>query len=155
VNVFEAATPLAREPHGIDGVARLAGLRDADHECVLREHRVAVDPLTGDVGLDRYASPFLDDVPADDAGVVRGAGGDDHDAAQVAHFHLGEAERLEHQLMAAHAVADRLAHSFGLLVDLLQHERLVTALLGFLVVPVELLHLGMLDLDSVPEEAHG
>ena len=66
-----------------------------------------------------------------------------------------EAERLEHQLVAAHAVADRLAHRFGLLVDLLEHERLVAALLGLLVVPVELLHLGMLDLDAVPEEAHG
>ena len=38
----------------------------------------------------------------------------------------------------AHAVADRLGDGVGLLVDLLQHERLEAGLLGALVVPVEL-----------------
>ena len=55
--------------------------------------------------------------------------------------------------MPAYAVADRLAHRLGLLVDLLEHERLVAALLGRLVVPVELFDLGMLDLGAVAEEA--
>jgi hypothetical protein len=83
VNVFDAATPtsspqrvyglrlardlrshevrdrerprafLARQPHGVDRVARLARLRDADHERVLCEHWIPVDPLRRDVGLDR------------------------------------------------------------------------------------------------------
>ena len=38
----------------------------------------------------------------------------------------------------ADSVADRLGDGLGLLVDLLEHERLVAALLGALVVPVEL-----------------
>ena len=38
----------------------------------------------------------------------------------------------------AHAVADRLGDGLGLLVDLLEHEGLEAALLGALVVPVEL-----------------
>ncbi len=150
-----ARAALAREPYRVDGVARLARLRDPDHERVLRQHGVAVDPFARDVGLDGHARPLFDDVPADDARVVRGAGGDDHDAAQVAHLHLRQAERLEHQLVAADAVADRLAHRLGLLVDLLEHERLVAALLGFLVVPVELLHLEVLALDAVLEETDG
>ena len=68
--------------------------------------------------------------------------GDDHDPAQVADLELGHAERLEHERVAADAVADRLAHRLRLLVDLLEHERLVAALLGALLVPVELLPLG-------------
>ena len=51
---------------------------------------------------------------------------------------LGQPEPLEHEPAVPRAVADRLAHRLGLLVDLLEHERLVAALLGALVVPVEL-----------------
>src|SRR5664279_721934 len=149
------AVRLAREPHRVDRVARLTRLRDSDHERVLGEHRVAVDPLARDVGLDGHPRPLFDDVATDDAGVVRGARGDDHDAPQVAHLHLRQAERLEHQLVAADAISDRLAHRLRLLVDLLQHEGLVAALFGFFVVPVELFHLGMLDLDAVLDEADG
>ena len=47
-------------------------------------------------------------------------------------------EALELEPPVAHAVADRLGDRVGLLVDLLQHERLEAALLGALVVPVEL-----------------
>jgi hypothetical protein len=63
--------------------ARLARLRDPDHERVLVDHRVAVDPLGGDVRLDRDPRPLLDHVPADDARVVGGAAGEDHDPAQL------------------------------------------------------------------------
>ena len=45
---------------------------------------------------------------------------------------------VEHEGSVADAVADRLGDSLALLVDLLEHERLVAALLGALVVPVEL-----------------
>ena len=48
------------------------------------------------------------------------------------------AEPLEHEPAVADAVADRLGDGVGLLVDLLQHEGLEAALLGALVVPVEL-----------------
>ena len=48
------------------------------------------------------------------------------------------AQPFELEPAVAHAVADRLGDRLGLLVDLLQHERLEAALLGALVVPVEL-----------------
>ena len=57
--------------------------------------------------------------------------------------------------MAANAVADRLGHGLRLLEDLLQHERLVAALLGALLVPVDLLALGRLHLGAVEEEMDG
>ena len=129
-----ARSAIARELDRVDGVARLARLRDADHERVLRQHRVAVDPLARDVGLDRDARPLLDDVAPDDACVIRGARSDDDDAAEILDLRLGHAERVEHEVVAAHAVADRLAHRLRLLVDLLEHERLVAVLLRDLLV---------------------
>src|SRR3954452_16493425 len=50
------------------------------------------------------------------------------------------------------AVPDRLPHCLRLLVDLLQHESLVAALLGDLVVPVHRLDVLVLDLAFVVEE---
>ena len=57
---------------------------------------------------------------------------------QLAELVVAHPETLEHEPALAHAVADRLGDGVGLLVDLLQHERLVAALLRALVVPVEL-----------------
>ena len=85
--------------------------------------------------------------------MVRRAAGDDDDAAEVADLLLAQAERLEDDLVAAHAVADRLLHRLGLLVDLLQHERLEAALLGALEVPVDLLRGRRLDHLAVDEDA--
>ena len=83
---------LAGELHRGERVGGLARLRDADHERVLREHRVAVAPLARDVGLDRDARPLLDHVAPDDAGVVGGAAGEDHDPPEVPDLLVGEAE---------------------------------------------------------------
>ncbi len=143
-----------REAHGRDRVARLAGLRDPDHQRVLGENRVAVDPLGRDVRLDRQARPLLDDVAADDARVVGGAARENDDAAQVLDLLVGEPQSLELELGAGpDAVADRLAHRIGLLVDLLEHEGLVPALLGLLVVPLDRLDLLVLDRPVGVEEA--
>ena len=56
----------------------------------------------------------------------------------VAQLVLGHAEALEHEMAVADAVADRLGDALGLLVDLLEHERLVARALGDVVVPVDL-----------------
>ena len=86
---------LARQAHRGERVGRLAGLRDADHEVVLVEHRVAVAELRRDVHLDGHARPLLDRVAADQAGVVRGAAGHDHDPAQVAQLVVGDPDVAE------------------------------------------------------------
>ena len=46
-------------------------------------------------------------------------------------------------VVAQRAVGDRLGDGVGLLVDLLEHERLVAALLGGLLVPVDLRDLAL------------
>ena len=87
--------------------------------------------------LDGHARPLLDRVARGDGGVVRGAGGEDDDPAQHLQRVVAE-EAFELEPAVAHAIADRLGDGVGLLVDLLQHERLEAGLLGALVVPVEL-----------------
>ena len=51
---------------------------------------------------------------------------------------VGQADVVEVERLAAHALADRVRDRLRLLVDLLEHERLVAVLLGVLVVPVDL-----------------
>ena len=74
--------------------------------------------------------------------MVRGAAGDDHDPLAVAQHvvvELGEVDAVGPR----GAVGDRLGHGVRLLVDLLEHERLVAALLGLLGVPVDRLDLAL------------
>ncbi len=145
---------LPRETHRGQRVGGLARLRDADDERVPREDGVAVAPLARDVVLDGDARPFLDRVPRDDARVVRGAAGDDDDAPEVADLLVVEAEPVELEPPVADPVADRLLDRVRLLVDLLEHERLEAALLGRLVVPVDLVD-GPVDLVAVNRREGG
>ena len=62
----------------------------------------------------------------------------------LAHLVVAQPEPFEHNSAVPDPIADRLGNGLGLLVDLLQHERLVALLLGGLVVPV---HLGLRPLD--------
>ena len=130
---------LAREAHRGERVGGLAGLGDPDHEVAGPDDGVAVAVLGGDVHLDGHARPLLDRVAADQAGVVGGAAGDDHDALDVREDRLVERALLVEvdAVPAGGAVGDRVGDGVGLFVDLLEHERLVAALLGGLGVPVD------------------
>ena len=147
-----AGVLFAGKPHRCERVGRLAGLGDPDHERVPREDRVAVAPLAGDVRLDRNPRPLLDDVAADHAGVVGRPAGEDHDTAEVPQLLVSEAETLEDEVPVPHTVAERLLDRVRLLVDLLEHERLVAGFLRRLVVPVDLERLAhdlaVLDVDE-------
>ena len=67
---------------------------------------------------------------------------DDDDAAEVAQLLVVEAQPVQLEPPVADPVADRLLDRVGLLVDLLEHERLEAALLGRLDVPVDLVDFG-------------
>ena len=110
-------------------------------EVARADHRVAVAVLGGDVHLDRDARPLLDRVAADQAR----RGSEVPQATTTIRLHVAQdasslAELVEVDAVGADgAVGDRLGDGVGLLVDLLEHERLVAALLGGLLVPVDLL----------------
>ena len=113
-------------------------MRDPDDECAPVDDRIPVHPLGRNVELDRNAGPLLDDVAAYHARVVGRPACHEDDALELFDVLAGHVEALEDERAVPDAVADRLGDGIGLLVDLLQHERLVARLLGALVVPVEL-----------------
>ena len=133
-----ARSGFPRQLQRLDRVARLTRLRDADDEVVLVDDRIAIDPFAGDVELDGDAGPLLDHVAADDACVVRSAGGEEDDPAELLDVLAGHVEPLEDEGSMANSIADRLGDGLGLLEDLLEHEGLEARFLGAFVVPVEL-----------------
>ncbi len=130
---------LAREPHGGQRVEGLARLGDADHQDVVAEHRVAVAKLAGQVDLHGQLGEGLHGIRGDQAGVVRGAAADDEHAAEVAQQVDGQVDLGEVDLpVVAQPAGKRVGQRLRLLVDLLDHEGLVAALLGGVGVPGDL-----------------
>jgi len=85
--------------------------------------------------------PLLDRVATDEPGVVGGAAGDDRDVAhaaqQIVVDRVTDLPQVD-PVPAGRAVEDRLGDRIRLLVDLLQHEGLVAALLRRVGIPVDL-----------------
>jgi hypothetical protein len=73
--------------------------------------------------------------------VVRGPTGDDHDPPHTRQHLVGELRELD--VIARRPVGDRLGDRVGLLVDLLEHEGVVAALLGGVGVPIDLHRLAL------------
>ena len=132
------APNLPGELHRLDRVAGLPRLRDTDHEGLGVEHGVPVDPFGRDVVLDGDPRPLFDRVARAHRGVVARPGREDHDPTQLAELAVVHPEAFELELALAKPVTDGLRDRVRLLVDLLQHERLVAGLLCALEVPVEL-----------------
>ncbi len=128
---------LPRVAHRLQRVGGLTGLRDGHHERVPVEHRVAVTELTRQLDLHREAGPVLDGVLGDEPGVVGGAAGDDEDLVDVPQILVGHALLVEHDAPGLEVPAQRVGERVRLLLDLLEHEVLVAALLGGGEVPVD------------------
>ena len=117
-------------------------------------HGVAVDPLGGDVRLDRDAPHSSSTYRPTTAAWYAVPHARMTTRRMFAQLLVREAEALELEPPVPDTVADRLGDGLGLLVDLLEHERLVAALLGALVVPVEL-DLVVLDRAAVARRRSG
>ena len=121
-----------------DRVGRLAGLGDRDDQRALVERRRRVAELGADVRPGRQAGPVLDRGRADERRVVGAAAGDQLDPVDRAQDLLEPGQFLDvDPVVAGHPAGDGLAERLGLLVDLLEHEVLVAALLGGLGRPVD------------------
>ena len=134
----DRAATLAGEAGRGDGVGGLARLGDRDDERPLVERRRAVAELGADVGPGRQPGPVLDRGRPDERRVVGAAAGDQLDARDRPQRLLEAGELVDvDPVEPVDASGDRLAERFGLLVDLLEHEMLVAALLGRLGRPVD------------------
>ena len=115
---------------GGQGIARLAGLADDNHEAARIHQGIAVAEFTGNVRFHRDPGEFLQIVFADKTGVVRRAAGNDKDlldAPQV-RFRPVQLGEIDGSLFLAQAAAHGLADGLRLFVNLLQHEMLEAAL---------------------------
>ena len=129
---------ILRVAHRLQGVGSLAGLRDRDDERRAVQHRVAVAELAGQLHLDGQARPVLDGVLGEHPGVVGGAAGHDEHLGDLAQFVVGDALFVEDDLPVAQMPHQCVGQRIGLLGDLLDHEVVVSALLGGGEVPVDM-----------------
>ena len=105
---------------------------------VLVERRRAVAELRADGGPGRQPGPVLDGRRPDERRVVGAAAGDQLDPGDRPQGRLEPDQLVDGDpVVAVDPAGDRLAQRFGLLVDLLEHEMLVAALLGGLGRPVD------------------
>ena len=123
-----ASATLLRDLHRGKRVGGLAGLRDGKHERLGIEDPVAVAPLAGDVGLGGHPAPLLDQVPTHEAGVQGGTAAHDQHAVDLTEIVVAQAKPVEMQFAVVKALGDGVADRRGLLMDLLEHERLVATL---------------------------
>ena len=118
-------------PRRGDRVGRLARLGDGDDERLAVERRRAVAELRADRGPRRQARPVLDRGGADERRVVRAAAGDQLHPLHAPNRVGQGLELLDlDPAVAVDPPGDRLAQCLRLLVDLLEHEVVVAALLG-------------------------
>ncbi len=87
--------------------------------------------------LDRQPGPVLDGVFGQQAGVVRGAAGDDEDLVDLAQFLIGKALLVEHDATVDEMPQQGVGDRGGLLGDLLEHEVVVATLFGGVEIPVD------------------
>ena len=100
------------------------------------EHRVAVAELARDVDLDWQPGPVLDRVLGDEAGVIAGAATDDEHLVDRTELVVGQAHLVEVEAtVGQEPIAQRLADRLRLLVDLLEHEVGIAALLCLFEMP--------------------
>ena len=114
-------------------VRRLARLGDADREHRASDDRVAVAVLGAVVHLDRHAGELLDQELADQPGVPGGAAGQRCGCARSARAPPRRSSPCRTGSAASSKstrAGEGVLHGLGLLVDLLEHEVLVAALLG-------------------------
>ena len=134
----DRTAPLAGQARRGDRVRGLAGLGDGDHERVRIEGRRRVAELRTHRDPRRDPGPFLDRCGANQGSVRGGAAGDQlhpvHPPERVGQpVHLGGVDGSG----GRDPPGERLAQGRGLLVDLLEHEVVVAALLGGLRRPVD------------------
>ena len=130
---------------GRQRVGRFAGLGHRHHERGGRDDGVAIAELACDLALAGDARPALDEVLRDKAGMVAGAARDDVNTVDEVELFNGKVQLIDGKSTAHQTARQRVADDARLLVDLLEHEVGVSALLGHVEVPVNVRDPGIFD----------
>ena len=125
-----------------EGIRRLPRLRERHDQGVGADLRVAVPELRADVRLGGDAGKALDHLAPHLGRVVRGAARDQDDAREPAQLLPGEVQIRQEAVpgLGRDPAAEGIGDRAGLLVDLLEHEVAVPALLGHDRVPRDVRH---------------
>ena len=131
--------PGARGLDGAEGVGGLSGLGDGDHQGPVIQDEVAISELRGDIHLCRQAGQPLDHEAAHQGRMVRRSAGDEDDPVQPigqprVQVRLGQRH---HGAVDEEPAPQGVRHRARLLVDLLQHEVTIPALLRRRRVPLD------------------
>ncbi len=124
--------PEARAAFAAARVSAVLRLGDADDEVGAAEDRVAVADLGGDFDLRGELGERFDPVASGHGGVGAGTAGEEVDALDSGDEFIGEADfgAVDEASGGVNAAAQGVFDGAGLLVDLLEHEVLKTALFG-------------------------
>ena len=126
------------QPHAGQRVRGLARLRDDHGKRVAAEGRPPVAELRGVHRTRMYARPVLDRELTQHRRVPRGSHAEQQHFSQPREVLVGGRELAEgNHTVICQAAAHGIRHCFGRLVDLLEHEVRVAALLGLAHVPVD------------------
>ena len=130
-------TELLGLPECCKGVRGLAGLADHDYHRPLLEYRIAVSELTCHIHFHRDPRDPLDHIFPCHPRMVRGAACHDEDLVDRPDLLVRHAKLLDHDVLILDPRTQRVGHCLWLFVHLLQHEMLITALLGGVGIPLD------------------
>ena len=102
----------------------------------MRQQRITIAELGGDIDRHRNASELFDDIFTDHTRVHSGTAGNDEDVFQISQRSEDDTALGQVRQSVLYARRDRCFDSRGLLVDLLEHIVRIAALLGAVLVPV-------------------
>ncbi len=121
-----------RLPQRSEGVGGLPTLRDGEDERPVIHRRVAVAKLARDLDVGGQAGEILKQIAAHEPGVPGRPAADDIELAQAREVVRGDGDlgQVHRLALEGDAAPQRVRDGARLLVDLLEHEVLVAALLG-------------------------
>jgi len=123
---------------GRQGIAGLAGLADDNHQRARIHQRIPIAELGRDVHLDRDPRQLLQIVLADQTGMIGRPAGGNRDFFDGGDLFPGPLQFVKGNgvVIFVHPGRHRIAESFGLFDDLLDHEMIVAALFRRFRIPV-------------------
>ena len=130
-DAVDKGTSLARKGYGSQRICGLTRLRHCNHDVIREKHGIAVAEFRSVLHLRRNAAYVLEQLLADERRVPGGAAGDEYHAPRCkpAVDIVPYAREDDAAALGIDAAADAVDDGTGLLIDLLEHEGWISALL--------------------------
>ena len=131
-------SPLLGLAQGGQRIRCLTGLTDDNDQCIVAQDRIAVTEFASQFHADGNTGKILDHILKSNPDMVGTAAGNDIDIAEITDLLFCQGNILQADFSVLDDGVDGILDSLGLLVDLLHHEMLKTALFGSFRIPLDL-----------------